>query len=65
MDWDSDWEFYLESDIKVFDIKSDRYKYEDSYCVRYCDSEIDSKLLDSYSNIEVIEIVVGNGVVIV
>lgn len=65
MDWDSDWEFYWESDNKVFDTKSDRYKHEDSHCVRHCDSEIDSKFSDSYSNIEVTETVVGNGAVTV
>lgn len=65
MDWDSDWEFYWESDNKVFDTKSDRYKHEDSHCVRHCYSEIDSKLSDSYSNIEVTETVVGNGAVTV
>lgn len=65
MDWDSDWEFYWESDNKVFDTKCDRYKHEDSHCVRHCDSEIDSKFSDSYSNIEVTETVVGNGAVTV
>ena len=33
--------------------------------VRHCDSEIDSKFSDSYSNIEVTETVVGNGAVTV
>ena len=65
MDWDSDWEFYWESDNKVFDTKCDRYKHEDSHCVRHCDSEIDSKFSESYSNIEVTETVVGNGAVTV
>ena len=41
------------------------YKHEDSHCVRHCDSEIDSKFSDSYSNIEVTETVVGNGAVTV